>query len=134
MTGIVIRKAPPGHPQFGRAAISVPVGVDLPDVDELKDEILGYANVILGREDCPIELPAYLALAELSTAYHCRALEIEMLIHDLEREGIVERGSPLYKFRTGSLRSFIELSKRAAELGSRRLTQEQLLFEMRHEA
>jgi hypothetical protein len=129
----VIRKAPPGHPQFGRAALTVPVGVDLPDVDDLRDEILGYANIILGREDCPIELPAYLALAEMATTYHCRALEIEMLIHDLERDGIVERGSPLYRFRTGSLRSFIELSKKAAELGSRRLTQEQLLHDMRLE-
>ena len=43
------------------------------------------------------------------------------------------RGSPLYKFRTGELRSFLDLSKRAAELGSRRLTQEQLMFQMREE-
>jgi hypothetical protein len=43
------------------------------------------------------------------------------------------RGSALYKFRTGELRSFIELSKRASELGSRRLTQEQLLHDQRFE-
>jgi hypothetical protein len=43
------------------------------------------------------------------------------------------RGSPLYKFRTGELRSFIELSKKCAELGSRRLTQEQLLQQQRFE-
>jgi hypothetical protein len=43
----------------------------------------------------------------------------------------VIRGSPYYKFRTGQLRSFIEMAKLMAELGSRRLTQERLLFEAR---
>lgn len=121
------------HVQFGDAAIVVPVGYDLPDVEELSEEIHTYVDIILGREPAPVDTPAYLGLAEIATAYHCRALEIEMLIHDLERDGTVLRGSPLYRFRTGSLRSFIDLTKRAAELGSRRLTQEQLLYQMRLE-
>jgi hypothetical protein len=75
----------------------------------------------------------YLGLAEAATVYYCRAQEIDALIHAGEREGVIMRGSALYKFRTGELRSFIELSKRAAELGSRRLTQEQLLHDQRFE-
>jgi hypothetical protein len=121
------------HVQFGQAAINTPVGQGLPDVDELWDEIHGYVDVILGRVESPIETVGYLGLAELATAYHARALEIEMLIHNAEREGVVIRGSQLYKFRTGELRSFIDLTKRAAELGSRRLTQEQLMYQMRLE-
>ena len=127
-----IRRAGPKQVQFGKRLTDVLVGIGLPDVDELKDEILHYANVLLGREDSPIESP-YLTMQEVATAYHSRAREIEMMIFDAEREGAVAKGSPLYKFRTGSLSSFIELSKRAAELGSRRLTQEELLYRQKLE-
>jgi len=132
---MVVKIARPtrAHAQFGQQAIATPTGRGLPDVDELWEEIHGYVDIILGREEAPIDFPAYLALAELATAYHCRGLEIEMMLHNAEREGVVMRGSALYKFRTGELRSFIELSKRAAELGSRRLTQEQLMYQMRLE-
>lgn len=118
--------------QFGRTLNSVKVGIGLPHVDELKDELLHYANVLLGRVPSPIESP-YLTMQEVATAYHSRACEIEMMIHDGEREGVVMRGSDLYKFRTGSLASFISMAKRVADLGSRRLTQEELLFKQRLE-
>lgn len=116
--------------QFGRKLSSVPVGLGLPTVDELWAEIQEYMDVLLGREDPPIDSP-YLALAEVATQYYCRAQEIDAKIHAGERSGDIVRGSPYYKFRTGELRSFLELSKRAAELGSRRLTQEQLLQQQR---
>ena len=80
----------------------------------------------------PVQSP-YLSLAEVATAYHSRAREIEMLIYRAEQEGAVMKGSPMYKFRTGPLSSFIEMAKRCSDLGSRRLTQEQLLHEMRME-
>lgn len=127
----VVRERP--HIQFGQSAINTPVGRGLPDVDELWEEITGYVDILLGRAPSPIDTVGYLGLAELATAYHARGREIEMQIYHAERESAVMRGSDLYKFRTGELSSFLDLTKRAAELGSRRLTQEQLLYQMRLE-
>lgn len=129
---VIIRRATHKDAQFGRRLMDIEVGIGLPSVDELWEEIQGYMDVILGRKDAEMVSP-YLGLAEASTAYYCRAQEIDALIHAGEREGVIMRGSSLYKFRTGELRSFVELSKRAAELGSRRLTQEQLLHDQRFE-
>lgn len=127
-----IRKPDRSDVQFGHKLSSVPVGLGLPTVDELWEEISGYTDVILGRSESPINSP-YLALAEVATAYYCRAQEIDGAIHAGERSGDIVKGSPYYRFRTGELRSFIELSKKAAELGSRRLTQETLLQQQRLE-
>lgn len=127
-----IRRQGPPNAQFGHTLTSVKVEAGLPEVEVLVEELLHYANVLLGREPSPIESP-YLALQEVATAYHSRAREIEMQIYELEKEGVIMRGSKLYKFRTGQLQSFIELSKRCAELGSRRLSQEQLLHSARLE-
>ena len=125
--------AAPSHVQFGQKLTDVPLGLGLPGVEELQDELLGYTDVLLGREVPPVDSP-YLSLMEIASAYHARALEIEMLIHNEEQHRRVVRGSPHYKFRTGQLRSFIEMSKRLADLGSRRLTQETLLNDQRYDA
>lgn len=125
-----IRKAPSSEVQFGQTLTSVKTELGLGDVEDLWDEISGYVDILLGRKESPVSSP-YLALAEVATAYYARAQEIDMLIHAGEREGVIHKGSPYYRFRTGELRSFIELAKRCAELGSRRLTQEQLLFQAR---
>lgn len=135
MSGQPIRIRPSSgvnHIQFSRRLMDVPVEYGLPSVDVLWKELQEYMDILLGRVNPPISSP-YLALAECATAYHSRALEIEAQIHAGEREGAIMKGSPLYQFRTGELRSFIALSKKAAELGSRRLTQEQLLAEERYE-
>lgn len=114
--------------------MSVPLPEGVPEnIDELYDELEEYCDILLGREDSPVNSP-YLALAEVATAYYARGLELDMLIHRAEREGSVVRGSELYKFRTGSLRSFIDLAKKVAELGSRRLSQEDLLSRQRFDA
>lgn len=118
------------HVQFSQSLNEVPIGLGLPDADDVRDELLEYCDVLLGRKPAPINSP-YLALGEIATAYYARAQEIDMLIHEAERDGTVMKGSDLYKVRVGALRSFIEMSKRMAELGSRRLTQEQLLTEQR---
>lgn len=123
----------PAHAQFGRRLIDIPLSLGLPTVDELWEELKDMTDVILGRQPSPIQSP-YLSLSEVATAYHCRAQEMDMLIHAGEREGAIVKGSPYYRFRTGELRSFLELSKRAAELGSRRLTQEQLLEQQKLES
>jgi hypothetical protein len=125
--------AHPTQVQFGQRLSDVPVGTGLPDIDDLYDELLHYTDVLLGRADPEISSP-YLALMEIASAYYARALEVEMQIHMLEQQNKVVRGSPLYKFRTGQLRSFIEMAKRMADLGSRRLTQETLLTEQRYDA
>jgi hypothetical protein len=111
----------------------IPVGVNLPEVNDLKDELLGYCDVILGRTVPPYD-HGVMTLLEVADAYYARACEIDMLIHELEREGHIVRGSDYYKFRTGALRSFLELSKRAAEKGSRRLTHEQMLMNMQRDS
>jgi hypothetical protein len=123
----------PSHVQFGRRLTEVPVSKGLEDVDALYDELLSYTDVLLGRVDPPVDSP-YLSLMEIASAYHARALEIEMMILWEESHNRVIRGHPLYKFRTGQLRSFIEMSKKMADLGSRRLTQEALLSEQRYDA
>lgn len=118
------------HVQLGTKLSEVPVDSRLPTPAEIEDELLAYVDVLLGRVASPVSSP-YLGLAEVASAYYARAQELDMLIHMEERIGSVGRGHPLYKVRTGALRSFIEMSKRMAELGSRRLTQEQLLHDMR---
>lgn len=124
--------AHPGHVQFGQQINELELPEGLPDYDSLVEEFLHYANVLLGREDPPLESP-YLQLAEIAAAYHSRAREIEMLIYIGENDGSILRGSKLYKFRTGTLNSFIEMSKRLYDLGSRRLTQETLISQQRLE-
>lgn len=126
--------APRSKP-FGRRLIDVEVIEGLPAIEELHAELTGYADVILGRADPPLEIDGYyLDLMEVAAAYYARAKEIEMLIHWEEQNRRVIRGSPYYKFRTGQLRSFIEMAKMMADLGSRRLSQERLLSEQRYDA
>lgn len=119
----------PSDPQIGQRVRDVPLQAGLPDVEVISKELEEYADVLLGRVPPPIEA-GELTLMEIADAYHARACEIQMKIQQLEREGGTFRGSNYYKFRTGELRAFIELAKRAAELGSRRLTQARLLFDM----
>lgn len=129
---LAVRRPNSSDVQFGRKLSSVPVEYGLSSVEELWEEIEGYIDIILGRTPPPVESP-YLSLAEVATMYYCRAMEIDARIHQGERVGDIAKGSAYYRFRTGELRSFIELSKKAADLGSRRLTQEQLLHQQRLE-
>lgn len=121
------------HVQFSQRLVVVPLPEGLPTDDEIYEELHGYTDVLLGRVDPPVNSP-YLALAEVATAYYARACEIEMLIREAEQTGAVSRGSMYYKIRTGILRTFIEMSKKMSDLGSRRLTQEQLLTQQRRDA
>jgi len=125
-----IRRSTPKDVQFGKTLSSVGVEMGLDSVEHLWAELQGYVDILLGREPSPIDSP-YLAMMEVATAYYARAQEMDMRIHAAEREGLVHRGSPLYKFRTGELKAFIELARKCADLGSRRLTQEALLADAR---
>jgi len=125
-----IRRSTERDIQFGRTLTQVETEYGLDSVEHLWAELQGYVDVLLGRKESPIDSP-YLSLMEVATAYYARAQEMDMRIHAAEREGIVHRGSPLYKFRTGELKAFIELARKCADLGSRRLTQEALLSDAR---
>ena len=87
--------------------------------------------VLLGHVDPPINR-GILTLYEVADAYYARAKEIEQVILRAEAEGQVGKGSRTYRFRTGELRSFIDLSSHAAELGSRRITVAKLEWDMAH--
>jgi hypothetical protein len=99
----------------------------------LRDEIDDMMAVMLGRVEPPIKRGIH-TLQEVSDAYYARAAEITIEIMRLESEGNINKGDPLYKFRTGELRTFMELVKRSSELGSRRLTYEQFMWDSKHDS
>lgn len=94
----------------------------------LRAELADYVDVLLGRQEPPVNTGES-TLAEISNAYYSRAREMEMQLHGLELEGHVLKGSGHYRFRTGELRSFIELAKQCYELGSRRITMAQMEYQ-----
>ena len=94
----------------------------------MQNELLDMTDVLLGRVEPPIQR-GVMSLMEVADAYYARASELTMLIQAGEREGTVVRGTNYYKFRTGELRTFMDMAKRAADLGSRRVTYAQLLAE-----
>lgn len=104
------------------------VGSGLPPIPKMMEELQDMTDVLLGREDPPLQA-GYLTLMETADAYYARASELTMKILEAEREGTVAKGTAYYKFRTGELRTFMEMAKRAADLGSRRLTDEALRFD-----
>lgn len=99
---------------------TIAVGQGLPDVADMQAELDEYLDVLMGREDAPVE--GLMALFETADMYYARASEMDMMILRGEAGGSIAKGSEHSKFRTGELRTFRELAKRAADLGSRRLT------------
>lgn len=93
-------------------------------------ELEDYTDVLMGRTKPPHN-NGVATLVEIANAYYSRAKELEMLIYMKQLEGKVKTGDPYYKFRTGALRSFIDLSKAAMDLGSRRITVATLPNELR---
>jgi hypothetical protein len=93
-----------------------------------RDELDEMRSVLLGHEDPPVDR-GVLTLFEVADAYFARAKEMEQVIMRQEADGNVLKNSKTYRFRTGELRSFIELAKGAAELGSRRVTYWRALME-----
>ena len=107
-------------------SFDIPAGLD--NITKMRAEIQDMVDVLTGRADPPLQA-GHLTLMEVADAYFARASEMTMLIHQKEADEEVGKGSLLYKFRTGELRDFLEMAKRASDLGSRRLTKEQLQFE-----
>ena len=83
----------------------------------------------MGREAPPIN-NGEMTLLEYANAVYSRGMELTMLIQRSEASGVVLKGSKYYKFRTGELRSFVELALKAIELGSRRITVAKMEYDM----
>jgi hypothetical protein len=123
---------PIGHRRLPsiRRVRDVPLAIGLPTLDELEEEFFGYADVLLGRQEPPID-NGVLTLMEVADAYLARGYEVEMMILAAERRRDILKSSPYSKYRTGELRSFIELARKATDLGSRRLTMARLEHDMK---
>jgi RNAse (barnase) inhibitor barstar len=91
------------------------------DLHEMREELDAMKDVLLGRVAPPVDT-GVTTLMEVSEAYHARAMEMSMLLHRMESNGQVLKGSGHYKFRTGELRDFTEMARRAMDMGSRRVT------------
>ena len=104
------------------------LGEGIPAIPEMVSELQDMTDVLLGRKDPPID-SGTITLLETADAYFARASEMTMLLQQAEREGKILSRSAHYKFRTGELRTFMEMAKRAADLGSRRVTFEQMRLE-----
>ena len=122
--------AHPRHVQFGKRLIDTPLPDGLGSYNEMMDELLEMTKVLKGHADSPVESP-YLTLMEVAAAYLTRAYELEMLIFYGEHQGSIEKGSDMYRFRTGPLQSFIYAARKMVDLGSRRLSQESMMTEQR---
>lgn len=108
---------------------TVKLGEGIPNLTTVAAELQDMVDVLLGREDPPIPASRVESLAEVASAYYARGQELNMMILEGERTGAVPRGTAAYKFRTGELRSFIELARNAFEMGSRRITVAKLEYD-----
>jgi hypothetical protein len=73
-----------------------------------------------------------MTLLEYANAVFSRASELTMLLQRAEADGVVVKGSKMYRFRTGELRTFTEMASKAIDLGSRRITALQIEYSMSH--
>jgi hypothetical protein len=126
MTGklVKVKRDAPFRGYTQRRTRVIPIGEGLPTLDDMRDEIAEYMDVLLGRTDAPVQGPS--ALMETADIYYARASELIMKIQQGETDGVVPKGSALTRFRTGELRTFQEIASKAAALGSRRITALQL--------
>lgn len=108
---------------------AVHVGEGLPPITSIHEELLDMTDVLLGRTEPPIDA-GRMTLLEIAEAYYSRAAELTMLIQAGERSGSVPKGSNYYRLRTGELRTFMDMARKAADLGSRRVSNDKLDFDM----
>lgn len=111
------------HRQLRAIKVGDAIRDKVPSIPAMVEEVQDMTDILLGRVPAPIDF-GILTLQETADMYFARAAEMTMAIQGLERQGVIPSGSGMYKFRTGELRTFMEMCKRAAELGSRRLTEE----------
>jgi len=101
----------------------------LPSLPDMQAELDEYTAVLMGHEPPPIER-GEMTLLEYANGVYSRAMELTMLLQRAEATGVVLKGSKVYKFRTGELRTFTEMAARAIDLGSRRVTFAKMEYSM----
>ena len=101
---------------------AIQVGHELKNLDQVRQELQEYIDILFGRTKSPLPEDNVETLLELASAYYARGKEIEMKLHQLESNGVILKDSKHYKFRTGELRSCLEILKSQVDLGSRRIT------------
>lgn len=104
------------------------LGSGLPTPEFIRNELAGYRDVLMGREDPPIDR-GVMTLYEVAEGYFSRACEIEQLLLEASSDGLISKESPYHTIRTQEIRSFKEMAKSAADLGSRRVTWENILIQ-----
>lgn len=100
----------------------------MPKIIDIQREIDEYLEVLMGHQEPPIR-NGVMTMMEVANAYYARAMELTILIHRGESDGIITKTHPYYKLRNGELRKFAELAKSCVELGSRRLTASQIEYQ-----
>lgn len=108
----------------------ITLGSGLPMLDECFDELTGYAeHLATFVGDGVPAVGSTLDLLEIASAYLARAYDIERRLHHREQAQGLPRGCPEQRFRTGALESFICQARVCRDLGSRRLSYAQLLYD-----
>lgn len=115
----IVRRAQSVRPAADNAVTKIRTPRGLPSLPSVLKEMDSYVGILMGDEDPPWD-NGILTLQEVGFAYYARACEIEGLIYRGEREGSITSKSEWYRFRTGELRSYLSLFKRAFELGKSR--------------
>lgn len=97
------------------------LGQGLPSTEAIRKELKGYKRVLMGFEDPPIQR-GVMTLMEVAEGYYSRACDIEQEILEAQQEGRIPKTGEWNTLRTQEIRSYKDLFKSATELGSRRLT------------
>lgn len=98
------------------------LGDALPSLHELREELDGYTDVLMGRVEPPYPPERVECMMEVANAYYARGMEIAGMLQRHETDGIILKAHKLSKFRTGELRTFCEMAKAVVDMGSRRIT------------
>lgn len=125
---VVVHRGVKQKPKYKGRVRTFTINGGLPKPEAIVSELAGYRDILFGREEPPIE-KGVMTLMEIAEAYFSRTCEFEQLILEAKREGRLTSKSPYHSLRTQELRSFKEMFKSATELGSRRITFENLRFQ-----
>lgn len=123
----VVRKHKP-QPSYKGSVRQFRLGSGLPEPKAIRRELEDMRDVLMGRKEPPMQ-KGVATLMEIANGYFSRACEIEQLIYTAKAEGWLPKNKGYEQLRTQEIRSFKELSKAATELGSRRITFENLRYQ-----
>lgn len=125
---VVRAPAPTKRPDYKGKLRQFRIPSGLPTPDEIRKEIEHYRDVLHGRAEPPIQ-KGVMTLMEVAEGYFSRACEMEQMIYQGKAEGWLPKNMGYEQLRTQEIRSFKELAKAATDLGSRRITFENLRFQ-----